>query len=356
MTGQGTRDTARAPSEQEIIDSVKLMSVEDFVNSIARYNPVQEIKSTFNQREREKEINELYGSYKHIMHLAGVQSFQVAEEIDAGTKKNLALLEIQEIKKFFKILYDILSESGNIFGTLVISREYQKVRALPDEIRSNAIFIISQIISDSSDAESIMQQLALENSCFQNPSLKIFVNVFSEHRSWNKRKLSFEEYVQVHDSIKGMLERGEESETIEKLYRAIYSSKFSQNKDFAAAHFYDHLNLKTHASVDELNKARCGFILEDISQELSFLARAMTGFPLEVKQADYKSPPHFDGLRIILPSSVPLKTKEQAKEFYLVSAVHQAGQVEFGTFDIDLEKLVQTKNQLEAYNARKSEQ
>ncbi len=283
----------------------------------------------------------MYESYKKILISAGKQDIDIAKRIDENLRNILidTRLPLYEVEKCF----EKWSQSSRMFEILILSEHYVKLKELPDEKRERIDFFIKKA-KYSVNYGKISAMLSPDY--FLGPSADMSFKIISENKP---EEIGTDQGLDLYDILKEtiskLLENGEDPEVVEsvltKLYAQIYNS----------LSFVDNLKLKTPEAIDVLNKTRCGLGLEDVVQELTFLARAMTGFPLEIKQAIYGDSAYFDGRRIILPSSVPFKTKDLAREFYIVSAVHQAGQVEFGTFDINLQELSQTKSFLEEHYA-----
>jgi hypothetical protein len=101
------------------------------------------------------------------------------------------------------------------------------------------------------------------------------------------------------------------------------------NPERAGAYF----SLKLKISHDALRQLSRGVFLKDISRTLRYYAEGLSGKPLEIKAGSTGLPTTPDGV-ITLPEKITFFTDpEDNFRFYKVMTFHEAGHLEFGSYD-----------------------
>lgn len=89
-----------------------------------------------------------------------------------------------------------------------------------------------------------------------------------------------------------------------------------------------------------------GVDLETLVRELTFFAQAISGVSVTVKSGESGFGSYFDGKQIIIAPTLTTKNPAQTYSFYKVAAAHQAGHIEFGTFNLNPKNIDEARSRL----------
>jgi hypothetical protein len=113
--------------------------------------------------------------------------------------------------------------------------------------------------------------------------------------------------------------------------------------------------VESHQALAALEQAASGVPLRRVARSLTLFAQALCGRPVRVQATSEGEEQHprstvgAEGLVIHLPSLVRrYGTYEENVRFYQVMAAHEAGHVEFGTYDLSLSRLADLPADLQA--------
>jgi hypothetical protein len=150
-----------------------------------------------------------------------------------------------------------------------------------------------------------------------------------------KPGFTFEHYDLLIASNDSMLASGVSRNCV---YSAVKSAvrgwDFTFRKDKCSAESIEGIDKSMDISAMMI-KSRIYHLME-LSTELTYFAQALSGLPLNIKAAKQT---YFNGREVNLPSSIQAENIEKAKAFYHAATAQQTGQIEFGTFDLNLDGL-----------------
>lgn len=302
-----------------------------------------------------EEMNHFYTQYEEIVREVGDANIEEAKEVDTAVMKKINSLSSEEsCANYFGFLYNC-KIGRNHAGISLVARRYGGIEKLP----SLAQKFIQNSLRNVSCTKCVLEletHLTTRNlQCLKEPHITIMSSV-SENLHDRKNLYHICELAPSEQAITRMLKQGETQKTIQEFLTSTYTlvrSGRPMKEKLEVKELENFFTLQAPESFDLLNKARCGVSLGDLTEELAYFARALTGFPLEIRPALYGEQAYFDGRKINLPTLVPYKRREDAHDFYRATTAHQAGQVEFGTFDILLENLIDVKISLEERYGKK---
>ena len=117
--------------------------------------------------------------------------------------------------------------------------------------------------------------------------------------------------------------------------------------------------VETHQALAALEQAASGVPLRRVARSLTLFAQALCARPVRVQALSEGEDPHPratvgpDGLVIHLPSLIRrYESSEENARLYQVMAAHEAGHVEFGTYDLALSRLADLGAELQRVDSK----
>lgn len=323
MTGGGSSQRSSVPPE----DRISILSDREFAKRLSHLTSFDSWENT-RQPINDAYKTRFYKTYGEIVRKVALTDLDTAKVIEQNILTYIR--KAQDSDRVHAYL-DQLESCRNLDWTFFVSSHYNQVDSLPPPIKKFVLERLEHRHSCYSCASFVKSETSSEDSAYlKEPFISITTKA-----SKNMVKggiISFCSYKIMKESIDKLFDHGEREATVYKFLTAMIEQTFTADVGGV-------FHLNTQPALDLFHRTKYGASLEELTSELGFFARALTGLPLQVKPLAYGTSAYFDGRTINLPTAIPCDTAEDARDFYRVVTAHQAGEQEFGTFDLDLEKI-----------------
>tara|TARA_Y100000310_G_scaffold267288_1_gene279227 strand:- start:136 stop:1122 length:987 start_codon:yes stop_codon:yes gene_type:complete len=322
MTGRGRSRSQRIEDFwNDYPDCITLLSESEF-NSKLKKLTSEGLEDVENLTKKSYEL------YKFAMRDSAYEAVDIAKKMH---KEILQRFEDYTSKdKLFNYVESVYWAANNVHGRLLIARNREHF----DNFSIRKIELVECLLKGSmseDDAKELENEILDDESLlFGDPHLELIKGAYHE-------VLSFLLYKQLFSIVDNLLNLGESTQTISSLLSR--ESYFGNNKP------EDFIEKNAHFILQKRYNGK----LDTSIRQVGHFARAFTGLPLEVQIESYSGPAHFDGKTIQLPTPPASYSFTEASRLFLVSTAHQAGQIEFGTFNLDAGILKEVESQLTNY-------
>src|SRR5437879_6649212 len=294
-----------------------------------------------------------------VAAVAGVESLPLWAQIGADLAKVDYVLGIEYLRRGPEILKVLAREDlkawASVSAQLVIPNSLGK----PDYLAALAFFRTSPALLGDLATAAVRRLVLALGGVLADHSPEHAIEFLGEapgwlrrirDQQWQERVLQYGTLIAERDAAAAMayLRRAPEvidladpdapapspsmMDRFDKWYRG-GMEVLAYNPDAARAYFA----VETRKALEAIEEAASGVALRSVARVLKLFAEGLSGHPVTIRPLDESKG---DGSTIALPARMRrLPTKEDNLRMYKVLTAHEAGHLEYGTYDLRLSRL-----------------
>src|SRR5947209_5231060 len=290
---------------------------------------------------------------------AGVETLPLWAQIGADLAKLDYVLGIEYLRRGPEILKVLASEDLKAWASVSVKLVTPNSLGKPDYMAALAFFRTSPALLGDLATPAVRRRVLALDGALANHSPEQAVEFLSEapgwlrrirDPQWQERVLQYGTLIAERDAAAALeyLRRAPEVidladpdaptpspamlDRFDKWYRG-GMEVLAYNPDAARAYFA----VETRKALEAIEEAASGVALRSVARVLKLFAEGLSGHPVTIRPLDESKG---DGSTIALPARMRrYPTKEDNLRMYKVLTAHEAGHLEYGTYDLRLSRL-----------------
>src|SRR5437867_12032687 len=298
-----------------------------------------------------------------VVAAAGVETLPLWAQIGADLAKLDYVLGIEYLRRGPEILKVLAGEDLKAWASVSVKLVTPNSLGKPDYMAALAFFRTSPALLGDLATPAVRRRVLALAGMLANHSPEQAVEFLSEapgwlrrvrDPQWQERVLQYGTLIAERDAAAALayLRRAPDvidladpdapavADRFDKWYRG-GMEVLAYNPDAARAYFA----VETRKALDALEEAASGVALRSVARVLKLFAEGLSGHPVTIRpleegEAPIRSKASADGSTIFLPARMRrYPTKEDNLRVYKVLTAHEAGHLEYGTYDLRLNRL-----------------
>jgi nitric oxide reductase activation protein len=294
-----------------------------------------------------------------VVAAAGVETLPLWAQIGADLAKLDYVLGIEYLRRGPEILKVLASEDLKAWASVSVKLVTPNSLGKPDYMAALAFFRTSPALLGDLATPSVRRRVLALAGTLANHSPEQAVEFLSEapgwlrlirDPQWQERVLQYGMLIAERDAAAALayLRRAPEVidladpdapapspamlDRFDKWYRG-GMEVLAYNPDAARAYFA----VETRKALEAIEEAASGVALRSVARVLKLFAEGLSGHPVTIRPLDESKG---DGSTIALPARMRrYPSKEDNLRMYKVLTAHEAGHLEYGTYDLPLSRL-----------------
>ncbi len=286
---------------------------------------------------------------------AGVETLQLWAQIGADLAKLDYVLGIEYLRRGPEILKVLAIEDLKAWASVSVKLVTPNSLGKPDYMAALAFFRTSPALLGDLATPAVRHRVLALDGALANHSPEQAVEFLSEAPGWlrlirdplwQERVLQYGTLIAERDAAAALayLRRAPEVidladpdapamlDRFDKWYRG-GMEVLAYNPDAARAYFA----VETRKALEAIEEAASGVALRSVARVLKLFAEGLSGHPVTIRPLDESKG---DGSTIALPARMRrYPSKEDNLRMYKVLTAHEAGHLEYGTYDLRLSRL-----------------
>ncbi len=290
---------------------------------------------------------------------AGVETLQLWAQIGADLAKLNYVLGIEYLRRGPEILKVLAIEDLKAWASVSVKLVTPNSLGKPDYMAALAFFRTSPALLGDLATPAVRHRVLALDGALANHSPEQAVEFLSEapgwlrrirDPQWQERVLQYGTLIAERDAAAALayLRRAPEVidladpdapapstamlDRFDKWYRG-GMEVLAYNPDAARAYFA----VETRKALEAIEEAASGVALRSVARVLKLFAEGLSGHPVTIRPLDESKG---DGSTIALPARMRrYPSKEDNLRMYKVLTAHEAGHLEYGTYDLPLSRL-----------------
>src|SRR5437867_11595783 len=290
-----------------------------------------------------------------VVAAEGVETLPLWAQIGADLAKLDYVLGIEYLRRGPEILKVLAGEDLKAWASVSVKLVTPNSLGKPDYMAALAFFRTSPALLGDLATPAVRRRVLALAGMLANHSPEQAVEFLSEapgwlrrvrDPQWQERVLQYGTLIAERDAAAALayLRRAPEvidladpdapavADRFDKWYRG-GMEVLAYNPDAARAYFA----VETRKALEAIEEAASGVALRSVARVLKLFAEGLSGHPVTIRPLDESKG---DGSTIALPARMRrYPTKEDNLRMYKVLTAHEAGHLEYGTYDLRLSRL-----------------
>src|SRR5437867_3249427 len=290
-----------------------------------------------------------------VAAVAGVEALSLWAQIGADFAKLDYVLGIEYLRRGPEILKVLAQEDLKAWASVSVKLVTPNSLGKPDYMAALAFFRTSPALLGDLATPAVRRRVLALAGMLANDSPEQAVEFLSEapgwlrrvrDPQWQERVLQYGTLIAERDAAAALayLRRAPDvidladpdapavADRFDKWYRG-GMEVLAYNPDAARAYFA----VETRKALEAIEEAASGVALRSVARVLKLFAEGLSGHPVTIRPLDESKG---DGSTIALPARMRrYPSKEDNLRMYKVLTAHEAGHLEYGTYDLPLSRL-----------------